>query len=182
MEELSHVLACAFREDPFHRWIFPKERAWARGSSKSFALALRGEVERGTVFTNGELEGAAIWREPGLGPLSLVEELRMGLPMLALLGIRSPLVLLGFKRLLALHPKQPHWYLSVLGTHPEQQGKGIGSALLQPVLDRCDESGDAAYLEASRAENVPYYERHGFEVIGEFEMPKGPTIWRMLRS
>jgi hypothetical protein len=36
--------------------------------------------------------------------------------------------------------------------------------------------------EASRLENVPFYEHHGFEVLGEFPLPKGPLVWRMLRT
>ena len=92
---------------------------------------------------------------------------------------QPPLVLRGFQRLMALHPTEPHWYLSVLGTDPEHQKSGIGSALLRSVLARCDAEGAAAYLEASRPENVPYYERHGFEVVGEFRLPKGPPVWRM---
>ena len=88
----------------------------------------------------------------------------------------------GFDRLMALHPKEAHWYLGVLGTDPKHQNRGIGSALLRPVLARCDGGGDAAYLEASRPENVPYYERHGFEVVGEFQLPKGPPVWRMLHT
>lgn len=179
VDALSHLLARAFREDPFHRWIFPKERAWARGSHRSFALALRGEVEHGTVLTNEERQGAAIWRSPDLGPQSLGEQLRVAVPMTWLLGARSPVVFLGFARLMRLHPKEPHWYLSVLGTEPQHQGRGVGSALLQAILARCDESNIPAYLEASRPQNVPYYESRGFQVLGEFKLPKGPPIWRM---
>ena len=186
VEPLSHVLARAFHDDPFHRWIFPDERAWARSSHRSFALALRGEVEHGTVFTDDSLRGAAIWRRPERGPLSIGEQLRVAVPMISLLRTRAPPVLRGFRRLLALHPVEPHWYLGVLGTDPEHQGRGIGSALMHAVLDRCDggghEGAHSAYLEASRPENVPYYERHGFEVIGESRMPDGPPVWRMLHT
>ncbi|MHC5209889.1 MAG: hypothetical protein ACYTG2_04130 [Planctomycetota bacterium] len=115
VEPLSYVLARAFREDPLHRWIFPDERAWAKYSHRTFAITLRGEVGHDTVFTDAESRGAAIWRDPGLGPPPFWEQLRMAAPMLHLLAARSPLVLHGFHRLMALHPKQPHWYLSVLG-------------------------------------------------------------------
>lgn len=180
VEPLSHVLARAFRDDPFHRWIFPTEKAWAKNSHRSFATALRGEVHHGTVFTDEQMQGAAVWRDPRLGALSLWEQLRMGLPSMAHLGTRAPLVFLGFQRLMALHPKAPHWYLSILGTEPSRQHQGVGAALLRAALSRCDDAGHSAYLEASRPENVPYYERHGFEVMGEHQLPKGPPVWRML--
>jgi len=182
VDHLSHVLARAFREDPFHRWIFPSERAWTRSSHRSFALALEGEVENGTVFTDDGMQGAAIWRAPGLGAPSLWEKLRIAVPTIGLVGVRSPFVLCGFQRLMASHPREAHWYLNVLGTDPTYQNKGVGSALMRVVLDRCDTDGSVAYLEASRPENVPYYESHGFEILGELRMPKGPTVWRMLYS
>jgi len=182
VEPLSRMLARAFRADPFHRWVFPNERAWARGSQRSFAWAMAGELDHGTVFTDEGLRGAAIWRDPGRNSPSFWEQLQTGLPMLPLLGVRSPLVLAGMRRLADAHPKRRHGYLSILGTDPDQQGQGIGSALLHTLIDRCARTAAAAYLEASRPENVPYYERHGFEVIGELQLPRGPTVWRMLHA
>ena len=96
--------------------------------------------------------------------------------------MRALLIGEGFEQLEALHPQTPHWYLYALGTDPEHQGKGIGSALFEPMLARCDAESRLAYLEASRPENVPYYQRFGFEVIGEFAMPRGPVVWRMRRK
>jgi len=182
VEPLAQVLARAFREDPFQRWIFPRERARARGSRRTFALALRSEIEHGTVLTTDELQGVAIWRDPQFGLPSLRETLGAGLELLPLVRARSPLVFAGFQRLLRNRPSAPHWYLSILGTDPEHQRSGVGAALLLPMLERCDQRGTTAYLEASRAENVPYYERFGFVAAGEFRMPAGPPLWRMLRE
>jgi predicted N-acetyltransferase YhbS len=80
------------------------------------------------------------------------------------------------------HPREPHWYLAVLGTDPPHQGKGVGAALMTPVLARCDAEGTGAYLESSKPDNVPYYERFGFRVTGQIDMPKGPTMWPMWRD
>ena len=83
----------------------------------------------------------------------------------------------------AAHPKDPpHQYLALLGTDPAHQGTGIGSALIAGVLARCDEQGLGAYLESSKEENVPFYGRHGFEVVAELTMRDGPTMWRMWRD
>lgn len=45
----------------------------------------------------------------------------------------------------AKHPTEDHFYLYVLGTKPQFQGRGIGSALMQPVLEECDRRAIPAY-------------------------------------
>jgi ribosomal protein S18 acetylase RimI-like enzyme len=80
------------------------------------------------------------------------------------------------------HPGTPHWYLGVLGIDPDHQGKGLGSELLGPVLQRCDTDGLGAYLESSKQANLAFYGRHGFEVTDKITLGKGPPIWGMWRD
>ena len=60
------------------------------------------------------------------------------------------------------------------------QGMGIGSALLREFCAKMDASGETAYLETDKPENVRFYERFGFEVIGE-EYVLGVPNWFMTR-
>ena len=70
-----------------------------------------------------------------------------------------------------------------LGTHPDWQRRGIASAVLAPVLGTCDADGLPAYLETQLESNVPFYRRHGFEVIGTKQLPDGgPNMWLMWRE
>jgi GNAT superfamily N-acetyltransferase len=81
------------------------------------------------------------------------------------------------------HPRGvPHQYLFVLGTRPEWQSQGLGSALLRAVLDPCDDAGTSAYLEATNERNKQLYLRHGFEVRTTVRMPGGPPVWCMWRE
>ena len=81
------------------------------------------------------------------------------------------------------HPQEPHYYLGAVGVDPQFQGQGLGSALIEQGTARCDEEQMPAYLVSSNPRNVPLYERHGFEVIEEIELPSGgPTLWRMWRD
>ena len=72
------------------------------------------------------------------------------------------------------HPEEPHWYLMVIGCDPTVRGKGFGQALMRSRLDRCDGEHAPAYLEASKAELVPYYRRFGFDQIGEIRDSRRP--------
>ncbi len=56
-----------------------------------------------------------------------------------------------------------HWYLPQLGVHRQHQGRGVGSAVLQPILMRADVEGLPCYLETEKLRNLPFYRRHGFD-------------------
>src|SRR5271166_2088182 len=72
------------------------------------------------------------------------------------------------------HPREPHYYFANIGVVPEMQGRGIGSALMRPTLERCDARGLAAYLEASSERNAALYERLGFRLIRELRIGGSP--------
>jgi GNAT superfamily N-acetyltransferase len=109
-------------------------------------------------------------------------ELLGQLPMLFQIGADTPRALSLLTQVEKLHPEEPHWYLGVLGTAPEHQGKGVGSALMAPVLAKCDAEGIPAYLESSKESNIPFYERHAFKVTREINVKNGPTVWPMWRD
>ena len=70
-------------------------------------------------------------------------------------------------------------YLSLLGTRPDQRGKGLGMALLGECLEQFDAEGVPSYLESS---NDGRYERVGYRRVGSFSTPDGAhtlaTMWR----
>jgi GNAT superfamily N-acetyltransferase len=77
---------------------------------------------------------------------------------------------------------EPHWYLAVLGCDPRWQRRGVGTALIEPVLQRADSDGMCAYLETQRDDNLAWYGRFGFDVIDELR-PRGcPPMWTMRRT
>jgi len=78
------------------------------------------------------------------------------------------------------HLKEPHYYLNILGVDPAQQGKGIGSHIIQHGLAMCNEKGVPAYLECATEDNVRFYQKHDFKVIEDFMLPKGPKLWTMI--
>ena len=61
------------------------------------------------------------------------------------------------------------------------QGRGIGSRLLEEYCARVDAAGEAAYLETDKPANVRFYERFGFETVGE-QVVLGSPSWFMRRA
>ena len=100
----------------------------------------------------------------------------------AFLSPRTPFVIRGMHGVEKLHPTEPHYYLSILGVEPVRHGEGLGSALLQPMLRRCDSEGVGAYLETGTERNVRFYSRQGFRVTDEVALPNGPPMWLMWRD
>jgi GNAT superfamily N-acetyltransferase len=80
------------------------------------------------------------------------------------------------------HPHEPHWYLPLIGVDQAQQGKGHGTALLQHALIPCDRDHTLAYLESSHPKNIPFYARHGFELLGTIQVGTSPPTFPMLRT
>ena len=79
-------------------------------------------------------------------------------------------------------PSDPFWYLHIAGVDPARQGRGLGGASIRAGLARCDADGVPAYLETATESNVGLYARLGFELTGEWSVPKGgPRFWSMMR-
>ena len=74
-------------------------------------------------------------------------------------------------------PAFPFWYLGVLGTHPDNAGRGWGRAVMRAGLDRAAADGLPAILETSNPGNVELYRRAGWEVVGF--LPEPVPTWIM---
>lgn len=112
---------------------------------------------------DGEMLGAALWDRPG-SSLGVKAQVLAAPRYLRLVGRRLPAVARDGLRFRGYPPKFPHWYLYMLGTRPEAQGQGVGTALLEYGLERAGD--EAAYLEASTPASAALYERMGFVPLG----------------
>ncbi len=182
MDALTRMLARSFDDDPLMTWMFPEGVGRRRNLPRLFEALVRTALPLGEVYTTESLRGAAIWNPPGTFPLGWRTNAKMGLNMARLLRRRLVVCAAGLMYFDTHHPREPHWYLQMLGTDPQWQQKGVGSALLSGVLERCDATGERVYLEASKEKNIAFYARHGFAVTEEMKVPRGPTIWAMWRD
>jgi ribosomal protein S18 acetylase RimI-like enzyme len=181
---LAEVLARAFDSDPPMQWFIPDADQRVRRARLLFDVMLRRlHLARDVCFTTDEILGGALWVPPGVRGLTLGQQVRLLPPMMRVFGRHMSRAQRGLSVMDSRHPRKPHYYLDTLGVAPECQGRGLGSALMQPMLDRCDRERMPAYLNAGSARSRDLYLRHGFGVMEEFELPDGgPPLWRMWRE
>jgi GNAT superfamily N-acetyltransferase len=184
---LAAVLARAFHDDPPMAWLLPDADARPGRLTRLFATIIGIEaLPYGGVdvaCAGEEIIGGAIWLPPGRWEPRLSEKIRSAPGhWRAVLAAEVRAARMGHA-LARAHPEQPHWYLKSVGIDPSRQGRGAAGLLLRSRLARCDREGQPAYLEASKPEGVPLYERFGFRRTGTVPMPPGaPTVTTMWRA
>jgi GNAT superfamily N-acetyltransferase len=183
---LARVMARAFYDDPPFVWMLPEAATRLKRLGRFFATLTRGEaLAHGGVdvaCAGGEIAAAAIWLPPGHWAPTTAEQLRT-LPGFARAFGRRALAAAAYSQAMAhAHPREPHWYLYLIGVDPARQGTGLAAALLRSRLDQCDREVQPAYLEATKATSVPIYQHFGFQPTGNPRLPDGAApltaMWR----
>jgi len=181
---LVDVLVRSFDADPVVNWFVRQDERRAEGFEVFFDMAVRQlTLPHGEVYTTSDRAGAALWVPPGKSRMGWARQLLLLPRGLRVAGPRGlPRNLRSLAALDRLHPRWPHLYLMFIGVDPDQQGRGIGSALMRPVVEQCDRTGLSAYLEGTAEDNVRLYERFGFRTVQRLALPGGgPTSWLMWR-
>lgn len=179
--QIGAITAEAFAEDPVNLWIFGNTAPMAAVFGK---LARSVYLPRGACHVSAD-NGATMWCHSSAN---------RELPFLATLGLVAAITTKGTrgaaKRGLAAaetmakeHPKTPHLYLFTIGTRKAVRGKGLGKALMAPVLEAADRKGLPCYLENSNPANTGFYRSRGFERMKLFEPgPGAPPLEAMWRE
>jgi GNAT superfamily N-acetyltransferase len=178
------VLARAFHADPVWSWAFPDRERRLGQLRAVWGLVAKAALDYESAWLAGDCAAVALWIPPEKPELRPEDEERLEPMLRELMGDGVPRVLETFERFEAAHPvAEPHYYLSLLGTNPDQRGRGLGMGLLAATLEQIDAAGAPAFLESSNPVNTPRYERLGFAVCGEFGLPEGgPSVTQMWRD
>lgn len=188
VDAVTTTIALAFRDDP----VWGPALVSADGSTGHllpfWRFFVEGAVRYGTVSLvdgpDGEVATVAVWLPPGADELTPEQERDLDALLVAAL---SPERYAAYEQLYALfddaHPHEPdHMYLSLLATHPDHRGHGIGQRLLAEDLARFDADGLPAYLESTNPANDHRYARAGFRPVGGFRSvldgAQVTTMWR----
>jgi GNAT superfamily N-acetyltransferase len=185
---LSSALAQAFTSDAVMNWLLPQRTRRVARRELMFTLELQTYVlpQDGPVFTaddgRGGVAGGCLALPPDRWQMPRAMDGRTAVRWLRALGTRLPRARRVQQVMEEHHPAEPHYYIRWVGVRPGLQGQGLGSALIRPVLDRCDSDGLPAYIEASSERSAALYERLGFVHLGMLELlGGGPPVWPMRR-
>jgi GNAT superfamily N-acetyltransferase len=177
---MADILARAF-DGPVTVWAVPDGEQRVDVMRQFFAAGLEHVwLRHGEVYTTvDQVAGCCIWMPPGA---ESIHDRHVALFDEACERIFHdyPRNIELFAMFDEIHPSEPRYYLPFIAVDPNQQKRGVGAAMLAPVLEKCDREGIAAYLEADERSR-PFHERNGFKVIREIRLPDGPSIWTMER-
>jgi GNAT superfamily N-acetyltransferase len=189
-ELVVRLLDRAFQDDPVSVWVFPDPAHRRAKHPELMAAFLDIVLADGRVDLTEDGTACALWlsvpadahpenaepanAEQGDDAAQLREAVDPDNERVELIGQLTA----------GIHPSgKAHEYLWMIAVTPESQGRGLGTALVRHVLDRCDREGLAAYLEASSARSLKLYERLGFDPLGRpLDLPDGPQMWPMWRE
>ena len=179
---ISQTLARAFHDDPLMCHFLPDEATRPYKLLRLFALLFKLALPFGGCDVTETCEAATIWRPPGQWHMPFWQYVVHAGALLGIFGTRALGIAAAMDAVEKVHPKVPHWYLQVVGTDTQNQGKGYGGRVLRHRLAAIDAAHMPAYLESSKEANIPIYQSFGFELRSEIKIPNGPTLFPMWRE
>jgi GNAT superfamily N-acetyltransferase len=185
-ELVTTIITLAFKNDPLWSGAMSRGDGGTDHHMAFWRLFVQGAIRYPWTWLTDGGEATSIWIPAGGTEMTPEQEERVTELAAEHLGSEADRYLDLLARFDAAHPRdQPHYYLTLLGTHPDHRGKGIGMRLLAHDLAIIDAEHLPAYLESSNPANDHRYASVGFEPVGEISNPGvGPTVttmWRMAR-
>jgi GNAT superfamily N-acetyltransferase len=181
--KVAAALADAFIDDPVYSWLLPGSLRRRTRLRTMFAAEMEHYVVPiGTIWTTPGYDGAVAELPPGAWEMPKSFTGKEALNLMRAFGTRLALAMRVQRAMEERHLREPHFYVRTVGVRTSLQGQGLGSALMQPTLERADSAGIPTYIEASTQRSAALYERLGFAHIDVVELPEGgPQAWLMRR-
>jgi GNAT superfamily N-acetyltransferase len=181
---IAATLAAAYPDYRWTGWALPEDGRAQRLSRWAELWGGLVPVLAGTAWVTDDAGSVAAWTPPDASPPAADLQAVIDRDLPRVFGARQPVVLAS-QRLGALGlPDEPHWLLTAVGTRPAARHAGLGRAVLQPVLDRCDAEGVPAAATVYTSTVVRWLQRSGFAVTHstrtavDHELP----IWTLVRQ
>jgi ribosomal protein S18 acetylase RimI-like enzyme len=184
LDEAVGVVARGMRDNPLHLAAYgadPDRRLRCHARLTRALFAVFTDQQPICALHDGRIVGVTGAAPPGTCQPRAAQRMKL-MPSLIGLGPRTAARVGGWMNTWAKHdPGEPHVHLGPLAVDAHLQGQGIGSEIMREHCRRLDDAHLAGYLETDKPENVRFYERFGYEVVGEAPVIGVPN-WFMRRE
>ncbi|MEU6351344.1 GNAT family N-acetyltransferase [Streptomyces sp. NPDC047072] len=185
VDAVVDTFTTAFFHDPVWGPVFPDAERRAEQAAPMWRVYTTAALRHRWLLVTPDVEAAAVWIPAGEEELTAREaaELDGLLERAAGPAVAHEIHAIG-KQFEAARPTEPHFYLTILGTHDRHRGKGLGMRLLAAGLERVDALGAPVYLESTNPANLERYASVGFTPHGRITTASGQvvtTMWRPAR-
>jgi len=184
VDELASVLGAAFHDDPVMTWFFPDPADRSSHLGTWMQMVVRQAMAIGHAFVaehHDTIAAGALWAPPDVPLVKDADRTALWALLAGVNPHRQGELRAGLIQINEAHITESHYYLNTIGVSPEFHGGGIGSLLLEHVLEHADRAKLPAYLESSNPRNVSLYLRQGFTVVNELELAEDVVLRPMLR-
>jgi len=185
--DAATLLSRAFWDDPMTLFLYPEVAERRERAASFYGLNMEHAAVGGELYTTSSFKGIAVWRflgdetRPKIDPANdprnrLPDEMGEG-PFQRLMIIVDSINQVH-KSLI----ESRHCYLLFLGVCPKIKKKCIGGLVIHIIVMIADKKGLPCYLETMKRKNLAFYQKHGFQVGEEVQVPDGgPFVWAMVR-
>jgi len=180
VEAAVRTLARAFEDYPMTRMGLDPENYLDR-LARYQRLFLTGiGMPHGRVWVAEDVSAVAVWTTPATPSDTFAEHADA---FRELAGSRADLAEEYAQAMGIFRPREPVWYLALVGVDPDRQHQGLGRAVITPGLAAADAEHSPAFLETQDPANLRFYESLGFTVVAELELPhRGPIHYALYRA
>ena len=162
---IKRILLVSFKNDPHVNWLLEESKNKLK-LNLLIDYVVHQTLRKGEIYLSDHNTAVALWDFERNEKMSF-HYIWRNLAFLIRIGMKSVVRILkseahvhnNFHK----YPRYCHLYL--IGVLPEAQGKGLASALMNPMIQRMKEKSIPVFLETANPRNVDIYKKKGFRTF-----------------
>ena len=165
-EKVIEILSECFETNKSVNWIVKQDSKRKERIRYLMEYSFEACIETGQIYLTEDLTGVIICSNSD-DKLPILEEAYLTVQyVLKVTGVDGIAKALRRESYInQYHPQDEEFlYIWFIGLEKTEQGKGIGSAMLQEVIDKSNKEKIPVYVETSNESSLNFYKKHGFEV------------------
>jgi GNAT superfamily N-acetyltransferase len=172
---VKNILLVSFKNDPHVNWLLEE-------SKNKFKLTVlidyvvHQTLRKGEIYLSDDNNAVALWDFERNEKMSF-HYIWRNLAFLIQIGIKPVVRIVKSEAHVHNNFRKcaRYCHLYMIGVLPEAQGKGLASALMNPMIQSMKEKSIPIFLETANLRNVDIYKKKGFKIfetlaIGDFNL------------